>query len=350
MKWRGIMACVYLAGCLAGGLATGFQEFFLVAALLALVLLAAFSQSFFLRPRYHLEPSWLSTTRCQTATVYLNIDNPFAIPLIGFDICCRLQRSGQIATVLVQESITLAGGKGQRLPIQVLCPHRGEYQVDFPQLYSRDIFGFFSLPCPASPPATILALPCLDLGNGEGIYLAIHEDEESRINRQDIGGQLIAESRLYLQGDALRSINWKKSLSRQEFFTRYREQPANPACILLLDTRPCAEGEAELEFEDRICEEAIRLLFGQLCQGRSLTILPGDLHLQNPEELQKAAELLAMVDFTREEVFTALSELTNKSILPDILFFLLGQDLDQGMKSLLEQLESQGCQLIEVRI
>ncbi|MCL1873442.1 MAG: DUF58 domain-containing protein [Clostridiales bacterium] len=344
------MACVYLAGCLVGGLATGFQEFFLVAALLALVLIAAFIQSFFLRPHYHLEPSWSSTTRCQTATIYLNINNPFAIPLIGFDICCQLQRPGQIAAPLFQESITLAAGKRQRLPIQILCPHRGEYQAGFPKIHSRDIFGFFSLPCPSAPSVTILSLPRLDLGNSEGTDLAINEDEESRINRRGAGGQLVAESRLYLQGDALRSINWKKSLSRQEFFTRYREQPANPACLLLLDTRPCAEGEAELEFEDRICEEAIRLLFSQLCQGRALTLLPGDLHLQNPEELHKAAELLATVDFTREEVFTALSELTNQPISPDVLFLLLGQDLDQEMKALVEHLESQSCHIVEVRI
>jgi uncharacterized protein (DUF58 family) len=205
--------------------------------------------------------------------------------------------------------------------------------------------GFFALPRRAAPPHKLLALPRLHLSTEQEQEGAILDEEEKRRQWQWQHGQLTAEPRAYLQGDALHAIHWKKSASRRELFSRLREHTSEYSCCLLVDNRPAGVGEEALDYEDRLCEAVLSFLFTQVTGNRPLTLLPGGLTLQTAHGLDNAAEFLATLPFAGETVLGELETLLENQNLPAELYIALAQS-PAPLLPFMEQLVNSGCRVV----
>ena len=345
VKLRGWLALLLAIGFLLFGLAFGLAEYFIAAAIIALLLLIAAVQAVGQKPRFMLDVGAGRAVRGELSKVLLKVNNPRLWPFFPLRLSLNLQKHGQDPTELAYYEIGIKPRGEKTLEVAVICPHRGEYAVFLQPYYAEDVFGLFALPSLALPPQTLLSLPLTDMTPPEERDSALYENEETIQRRQWHQGQITAEARAYQQGDALRAIHWKKSASRRELFTRLREQESDYSCYLLLDNRPRGEGEEALDYEDRLCEAALSFLFSQLAANQPVTLLPGSMILQSPQSIDKAAELLATLPFSAEAVFDELKTLLESPGLPTELYIVLAQT-PTPLLPFLELIINRGCPVI----
>jgi len=345
LKRRGRLAFLFGAACLVAGLATGEREYFLITAIFFLMLLISLLQAALQRPRLKINVGSGQVVRGQVKNIVLSAQNPWPWPLFPVRLQISLFREGLLPETLAYHELLLLGREKKNLDIEVLCRHRGEYQVMLHQYSAEDVFGFFALPGRALPPQSLLSLPRLDITNMEEQKHEAREDDESHQGWQGLQGQLTAESRQYQHGDALKFIHWKKSASRRELYSRLREYAVDYSSCLLIDSRPRGQGEEALVYEDCLCEAAMSFLFFQLKRNQGIMLLPGAFNLQSPQSLDKAAALLAALSFDGEDTLVALQSLLESQRLPDTLFIMLGQP-PTDLAELLDQLVDHGCTVV----
>ena len=345
VKRRGWLAGLLSVGFWLFGLAFGLMEYFIAAAVFALLLLIAALQAAGQRPRLNLEFNTGRVVRGEVNSMLLKAYNPRFWPFFPLRLALSLQKEGQESTKLASFEIALKPKAEKILEIEVLCPHRGEYTVFLHQYYAEDVFGFFALPNPILPAQKLLSLPQMDLTPPEEWLNRLYENEDTKKKRQNQQGQLIAESRLYQQGDALRTIHWKKSASRRELMSRLREPTADSDCCLLVDNRPPGEGEQALFCEDRLCEAALSFLFTQLVGKRPIKLLPGGLNLSSAQSMAKAAEYLATMPFAAAAVVGELESLLENRSLPPELYIVTAQS-PTPLLPWIKRITDQGCQVV----
>jgi len=342
VKRRGWLACQLGVDFFLFGLAFGVAEYFIAASLCVLLMLIALVQAALQRPQFKLETGSGRVVRGQPKQVLLRAYNPRSWPFFPLRFFLALQKDNQEPWDLANFEIALKPGEEKILEIETICPHRGEYIIFMHRYYGEDLFGLLALPGLTPPAQKLLSLPQLTFSPGAEQKSAVREEEEIRQGRREHHGHLTAESRTYQQGDALRAIHWKKSASRRELMSRLREHTADYSCCLLVDNRPLKEGEEALVYEDRLCEAALSFLFKQLSFGQPITLLPGRLSLQTPENVDKAAELLATLPFAIDAVFGELKSLLEIGRLPTELYLAAAQPLTP-LQPLLEQIADRGC-------
>ncbi|MCL1976011.1 MAG: DUF58 domain-containing protein [Firmicutes bacterium] len=345
IKRRSWLAGWLSIGFLLFGLAFGLAEYFIAAAVFVLLLIIAAIQVRLQHPLFELNENAGKIVRGQTGQVTLRVSNPGYWPFFPVRFKLSIKKEEQEPIQLADYEIILKPQEVRDLEIELICPHRGEYLVYLQQYYAEDIFGFFAYPCCLSPEKKLISLPRLDLSTVAEAQSDLIEQEENIRGQHGQRGQLTAESRTYQRGDSMRIIHWKKSASRRELFTRLREPLAEYSCCLLLDNRPYASGEKAYDYEDRLCETACSFLFMQLSIDHPITLLPGNLNLQSPQDMDKAAELLAMVPFNNETIFNELTNLLGCIQLPMELFIATAQEPTPYLH-LTEQIINRGCPVV----
>ena len=345
MKVRGWLTLLLAIVFTLFGLAFGLAEYFIAAAVCALFLLVALLQVAGQRPQFKLETVSNRMAREQMGKILLIAHNLKPWPLFPLRLRITLQKEDTEPSELAYLEIALKPKEKKTIKIDVVCPHRGDYTVFLLPYCAEDIFGFFALPGQAMSSQKLLSLPQLTATPLTGLDSSIREEEESWQGLQGHLGQLIAESRLYQQGDALRTIHWKKSASRRALFSRLRESTTDYSCCLLLDNRLLGEGEEALNYEDCLCEVALSFLFAQLTNNQTVTLLPGGTILQAAQSIDKAAELLATMPFSADTVFGELKSLLESPHLPSKLYIALAQSV-VPLLPLLEQITERGCSVV----
>ena len=341
MTRRGIAAAVLAALCLGLGLYTGARELYMLAIIPACALALAYVQVRLARPRLSVWVGAGTGARGVRIPVGVEAYNPGPLPVVPLKVTLSLRREGMSDVVLLDTVAALGVGGRRVFEAEALCPHRGAYSLRLEAAQRRDLFGFFALAGAETPPGSLLVLSRIATGGAPEGPDSGREDD-SQPGRARRAGLLSAESRLYVPGDALRAIHWKKSAALGVLHTRLRERTASGRCALLVDTAPRLTGEAALEYEDSLCESALAVLFGLLAEGRAVTLLPGPLDLTLPEQLTGAARLMAALVFTEGGTEAALQGLLDAPDKPDTLF-VVSAGLSHRSDALLAALEGRGA-------
>ncbi|MCL1816515.1 MAG: DUF58 domain-containing protein [Clostridiales bacterium] len=344
IKRRGLLAILLQIGFLMFGLAFGLPEYFIIVAALAILLLIALLQAIKQIPLFKITIATTTMLRTVAATAVFDVANPCTWPFFPLRFALFLQKEGHEPVELTAMEIMLKPKEKKSFTIEVICPHRGEYTIFLQQYYAEDMFGFFAFPNPTLSSQSLLSLPKSDFSIIVDSDNAMFEGEETPLTWQGQQGDLTAESRLFQQGDSMRIINWKKSTSRRELYSRLKEQTTDYSCCLLIDNRPHGEGEESLDYEDCLCEAALCFLFAELAHNKSIMLRPGGITLHTAQGLNRAAELLAALPFAAETIFGELMSLLELPQPPTKLYIAMAAS-PEPLLPLLEQLIHRGSQV-----
>ena len=153
------------------------------------------------------------------------------------------------------------------------CVHVGAWQVGVKKLRIEDLFGLFSFPLLRSRKSKFLTLYVLPkvyklatdyktVSLGDYGMSSIKSSEE---------GELLGDSRVYIEGDALKRINWKLSARTKTLHSRQFEMLQNPKIIIAVDT--AVNGEAFGDIIDIACESAVSVADYFLKSGHAVDVI-----------------------------------------------------------------------------
>lgn len=348
MSVRGFGGFALLLFALAGLFATGAGEFLMAAAVLAALLFLSLLIARFVRPRCALSAPRMEIERLETAHAELSLHNPFPMPIFNVeaDVVVRAGKAQAPSPSVHEFTLDIAARKRETRSIVIAAAHRGVYSVEVDYLRSSDIFRLFSIPGSSPPALEILSLPKLHTELSQEAVSALRLADDGLLWKKSAAGDIQPDTRLYQMGDALHSIHWKQSVSRQKLFTRLREEPRTPSCAVLIHTQPLegADEEAELAYEDALCECALGLLYQQVSAHSRVTLLPCDITIDAPEILSAAACKLATLPYEGsmdEPMLRLLLEST-----PDVLVYVSGMESEIAQSPLMAQLAAKGCRLL----
>ena len=122
-------------------------------------------------------------------------------------------------------------GKGR-----LTCLYRGEYKVGIESVEVKDLLGLFSIK--QGKPSTISARVYPQVIKLSSLAALSFDDDSKMLpfyfsNKNEIPD---SESRLYVYGDASKTINWKISAKYNELFVRHYIDVPKEGTIIILDT------------------------------------------------------------------------------------------------------------------
>ena len=177
----------------------------------------------------------------------------------------------------------------------VRCMHRGFYQVGIDRIIAQDLFGLFEFSrksrkrplkmevCPRAMEMPLMELKASDIG----------PEFKSRATEDASSPSGI---RKWQDGDELKKVHWKLSMRKRELMVRTFEESARPDTLVIPDLSPItALKDQKLTLEDALCEAALGAAKVQLEAGFPVRM---PLQAAQPQELsgRTAAELPAFAD------------------------------------------------------
>ena len=204
-----------------------------------------------------------------------------------------------------------------------ICRYRGEYYPGFTRIEATDLFGLLRFGISLDKfrsyhPASLLVYPRLSEILSEKFLRRVdqaHSGSESSAGGEPDG---FAGLRDYMEGDRLRDVDWKRSVSAGEPLVRQREGTLSPESVIVVDcTAHRLGGEEAARVEDSICEVA-----ASFCKQMTDAYMPLELVIYSsgreeyraagPDGFQPLYELLARQKFGGQMDIAAGIELERK--------------------------------------
>lgn len=148
----------------------------------------------------------------------------------------------------------------RKFRFELSCSHVGLWNVGIKKLRFEDLFGLFSLPLIRTNKGNYIVrlavVPNLhnfdefDMSASSGGY-----GSSSSVNSEE--GELLGDSRIYMEGDSLKRINWKLSARTKTLYSRQYERLEKPHISIVVD-RAISNSEIG-DAIDIACETAISL-------------------------------------------------------------------------------------------
>lgn len=172
----------------------------------------------------------------------LQISGPVILPVVGKIKVLSADNGDITDKALLRNAFLLSWALSfkRKYCFNMRCEHTGYWNIGIEKFRVSDIFGMFSSPLFRTPKskhtARIGVLPKSHkfyLNN----YLFKAERGLTGANLQDAeNGEILGDSRIYKEGDALKRINWKMSIRTRKLYTRRYELPREPEILIAIDS------------------------------------------------------------------------------------------------------------------
>ncbi len=208
---------------------------------------------------------------------------------------------------------------------QLPSSHIGEWEVGISKLRFEDIFGLFSLPLirpkKRDYAKNLAVVPNIyDLGDYAQTTTSGGFGSSSYMNAEE--GELLGDSRVYMEGDTLKRINWKQTVRTRTLYTRQYEMLEKPRIVIAVDL--AVWGEDIGNIIDISAETAISLAKYFIDNGNivELITLRGKenfnntiYEIRNSVDIDKMQYAFAGLEFYKNENPLRFSELETSNFL-----------------------------------
>ncbi|MBQ8203479.1 MAG: DUF58 domain-containing protein [Clostridia bacterium] len=192
------------------------------------------------------------------------------------------------------------------------CEHRGYFKAGLSSLRLRDLFGIISLPLirslktPYKLPITVF--PTIHKIHNADEKTSTSEGFATTQIKSAERGELLGDTRLYMQGDSLKRIHWKQSARTRQLHTRQFEVQENPQVLIVLDAA-CREDDTG-SIADIATETAISLAKYYSNNNKSVRFITvrnksyaenEDLWIKNDRDVYVLLHKLVGITFYKDE-------------------------------------------------
>ncbi|WP_106507695.1 DUF58 domain-containing protein [Brachybacterium timonense] len=171
------------------------------------------------------------------------------------------------------------GGTGD-LALAPAMPHtlptirRGHHSLAPATIIVRDVLGLWQLRHRTLDHAAVTVLPERETVGPTAARTAHIDRGDAAPSHAHTGiGEIGPIARPYASGDDIRRIHWRASARTGRLMTREDEAPTARTATILLDTRPGADGPADLALEDRLVSIVASLLESLSAHGWEVRVL-----------------------------------------------------------------------------
>lgn len=291
------------------GLYTGEKIFFIVFAMLALLVVSAFIMGLWILIGFKylqtIEPSTVEKGESATLKIEIHNDRPFIYPYIKVNIKTPKEVIGGYEREYV---LSLLPFKHEVIKESFPCPLRGKYPIGITSVQVQDPFGLFTFNIDLSKKPyyrqlylmifpRILEIPLLPL-----LFVEMDEVQSSKL-RQTEESSSVSDIRQYEYGDPLKKIHWKISSKYQEMYVKQYETSSRPKTLVFLETTPYPVGGiVRHELEDQLIECTISIINHMLQRYISTELILYNrdrlrLRGQGPQDLSIFYDTLSLLSF-----------------------------------------------------
>lgn len=132
------------------------------------------------------------------------------------------------------EEYELMPESGHQVNTNIVCKYRGEYEIGIKKVIITDFLGLFSISYKNTSPLKVNVFPAIEYpGDDMEIEKSLLSNNSSH-NRPEMRDILV---RPYIEGDSLRSINWKATAKNFKLMTAKKVSEEHSNIHILLDTK-----------------------------------------------------------------------------------------------------------------
>lgn len=138
----------------------------------------------------------------------------------------------------ITRDFALPPRQSRAIPLFLLCPHIGQYQIRLEKLAIRDLTGLFTLSKRMHLSVDLIASPRMDGASGTLPGSRTYDGQNPYTRSQHTAAGLYDGARRYESGDPIRSIHWKLSAHTGTLMTRTFENPFQRTLDIVADLYP----------------------------------------------------------------------------------------------------------------
>ncbi len=315
MTVRGIICVLVELLFLTVALGTGVRELFIVAVCLGAILLFSLLSILVAQLTLSLSVSIDKRELCRGEDIKatLTVKGVALLPIIVFLSLSHVGAKRSDKKARRQYAFSLVPSFTRRkYEFTLTCMYKGFFYAGINKLRLRDFFGFFSLPSirsynsPLRFPVTVFpAIHKINRAN-EKTY-TLEGLSASRIKNAD-RGELLGDTREYIQGDSLKRIHWKQSARMGKLRTRQFEVQENSQVLMVLDAGGSEDDMRQVA--DIVCETAVSLTKHYINDNKSVRFVSvrnkhdyekRDLWVKNDKDIYALLNNLIRLSFHKEE-------------------------------------------------
>ena len=290
-----------MAAALAAGLSTGNRLYYLVFTALLMMLVIGFVSALWMLASLRLETRGIRTRVDRGERIAAAITVRHTCPLPVSTIRIRMNVPSSYAPV--QEiSVSCPPFIKHSFRQVIQCPHRGIFEAGVTRISVVDMFGMIYLHRGIKGGTVKLE-----------VMPRIRETEPMKLKTVDQGPQFMSRAtedsaspsdvRAWQDGDELKKVHWKLSLSKRQVLVHTYDESARPDTLIIPDLAVTAAlRDQQLTQEDCVCETALSAAQAQLRAGYPVRMplicaRPREIAGQFPADISAFADLLLHVRF-----------------------------------------------------
>lgn len=325
------------------GLYTGERIFFIVFAILALLVLSALIMGIWILVDFKylqtVEPSAVEKEESATLKIEIHNDRPFIYPYMK--VCLRTLKE-TIGGYEREYVLSILPFKHKTIEENFSCPLRGKYPIGITSVQVQDLFGLFTFNIDLSQRPyyrqlyltvypRILEIPSLPL-----LFVEMDEVQSSKL-RQTEEISSVSDIRQYEYGDPLKKIHWKLSSKYQDIYVKEYETSSGPKTLVFLETTSYpVDGVVRHELEDQLIECTIAIINHMLQRyiSTELIIYNRDrlrLRGQKPHDLPLFYDTLSLLHFDGSLPLNQILTLEEANLDKSYNIVLITYSLDYGL-------------------
>jgi uncharacterized protein (DUF58 family) len=346
MKTIRIVFYAAMGFCLLAGMYTGLRVYYFVffaqlCSILVMLLVNLWTiYAFTFKQELHKK----ACVKGERALLHLEIKNERPVPLSLMEV--------HLDVVSLREKqdlmFSLAPFTGKEFDLSLALPYRGIYRVGMTAIKVTDIFGLTTLRFDMRwlsyyRMAELIVLPKAEIGDAVNAGLVDSKLFGSANLRQTEQGENITSAGLYVKGDQLKRIHWKKSAQQGRLYVKQYELPERERVLMLLDSSiNKLDGEDALIYADTLCECAANIALHSLLRERIVQLVTSAAVRERHEyvritELESLQHFLAALRFCGSENLPAA--LTHACAVASTAraLFVLTRETDPDLNMALER-------------
>ncbi|MBO6054393.1 MAG: DUF58 domain-containing protein [Oscillospiraceae bacterium] len=337
MKLQRILFYLVLAASIITALYTGIRLFYIIFFVQLLLLGVVVLVNYWTLHSFRFVQS-LDTDQAvkgSSVTLSVHITNETVIPLSLMTVEISVASPGKREPF----SLCVPPYSQVHFDFPIDLPYRGVYKIGIEKIQITDVFGLTTLRYDMRHLPWYHMLDLTVVPRSPAVGYAAEVFDEKLFSDTGLSpassGESISTARPYMQGDAMKRINWKVSARYGELYVKQYDTPIRESVVILLDNSSLEQEEergsvflrrkktADLQEKiaacaDTACECAtlvarMSLMHGQTAQIHALGILGRTVSLEVPNETSLDELLLWLANLNFER-FGAITK-----ILPDLV-------------------------------
>lgn len=244
-------------------------------------------------------------------------------------------------------SVSMLPRSRESLHMPIFCPYRGIYTIGFHRMEATDLFGLIRLKLPFTIFASYKAEKLLVYPALKEVLPAsvLNKEAEGRTESSMLRAEELSDLfdlRVYLEGDPLKRIHWKRSARDGTLLVKRFEGSLTSDNLLMVDcTAHPLSGEAAAAFEDTLTECAtafVKRLTDNDLPLKLITYSDARIELSgsSPADFPAMHEYLAKINFRGDLQFSSALKLEMEQAgKPDSLILLIKAPSDELFEQLI---------------